>query len=558
MPGSQSDPRSYVLIRPLPLPSHKGLKVQARSPSHYTCWTQRPREQVFRENYYRRQRQLSQQGYSAPNDKPYEDLGHPLVLEAKKLILHSLGQEEQDKKPEETEAGKEMPEESRSETASTSPLIKKTASSGSSVNLRHRRKDTSSFNKELNHTRKLMSSVKQGRGYFQILQQEEEWKKLKAQEKQHLLKEKYRTEPQPFRDSCENSSGDDEEMSKPDNKTRFFLTEIGEQQRKEKRAMSRPFTPVHNSLFSKQVLDVDPETLYRQLCAIHWLLESLTSEPSVFMRPVSSCWSLRDPGGCKTSLKRINREKDVEMKWEQFIMPGKNKKQSQKILLRSHLRARKLSFLSISRYSGLSSVHTPTMGSVSSLLPGSDDVVTGATTSSDLPQEGGDDLESTVNSSLHNAGKLSKEDEEPLSEYMQTLLQMIAENVTKELDEENEWKTYSKSEESPSPDRETMIKDDQGSSKSITQRPKSSPAPHLSPTNLFIKEKSNLSSEMRETFFDVADEANIYIHDKVEAMERQVQAYSEEVTIVTSQYVTHIDTCYFHLVGNLSISDWGE
>ncbi|KAM3937111.1 coiled-coil domain-containing protein 60 [Leptodactylus fuscus] len=416
-----------------------------------------------------------------------------------------------------------MPEESRSETASTSPLIKKTASSGSSVNLRHRRKDTSSFNKELNHTRKLMSSVKQGRGYFQILQQEEEWKKLKAQEKQHLLKEKYRTEPQPFRDSCENSSGDDEEMSKPDNKTRFFLTEIGEQQRKEKRAMSRPFTPVHNSLFSKQVLDVDPETLYRQLCAIHWLLESLTSEPSVFMRPVSSCWSLRDPGGCKTSLKRINREKDVEMKWEQFIMPGKNKKQSQKILLRSHLRARKLSFLSISRYSGLSSVHTPTMGSVSSLLPGSDDVVTGATTSSDLPQEGGDDLESTVNSSLHNAGKLSKEDEEPLSEYMQTLLQMIAENVTKELDEENEWKTYSKSEESPSPDRETMIKDDQGSSKSITQRPKSSPAPHLSPTNLFIKEKSNLSSEMRETFFDVADEANIYIHDKVEAMERRRQ-----------------------------------
>lgn len=40
--------------------------------------------------------------------------------------------------------------------------------------------------------------------------------------------------------------------------SRFFLTEIGEHQKKEMRAMSRPFTPVHNSLFSKQVLDVDP------------------------------------------------------------------------------------------------------------------------------------------------------------------------------------------------------------------------------------------------------------------------------------------------------------
>ncbi|KAG9487822.1 hypothetical protein GDO78_007555 [Eleutherodactylus coqui] len=316
-------------------------------------------------------------------------------------------------------------------------------------------------------------------------------------------------------------------MSKSDNKTRFFLTEIGEQQKKEKKAMSRPFTPLHNSLFSKQVLDVDPETLFRQLCAIHWLLESLTSELSFFMRPVSACWNIRDPGGCKTSLKRINREKDVEMKWEQFIMPGKNKKQNQK-LLRNHLQRsypRKLSFLSISRYSGLSSAHTPTIGSVSSLLPGSDDTTTACTTSSDAPQEGGDDLESTVNSFLHTPGKQNKEeDEEPLSDYMQSLLQMIAENVTKELDEENEWKYNLRSDTSAAQVREMMnTKDDQRSTKNITQRPKSSPAPSLSPTNLFIKKKSNLSSEMRETFLDVADEADVYLHDEVEAMERRRQ-----------------------------------
>ncbi|KAM4052286.1 coiled-coil domain-containing protein 60 isoform 2-T2 [Anomaloglossus baeobatrachus] len=421
-----------------------------------------------------------------------------------------------------------MPEDRISETSSKSPLFRRTESTDSSVYLRHRKKDTSSFNKELSHTRKLICSVKQGRSYFRILEQEQEGKKLEAQKKQHLQQEKYRTEPQPFRESCEDSSGDDEGTGKADNKTRFFLTEIGEQQKKEKSAMSRPFTPVHNSLFSKQVLDVDPETLFRQLCAIHWLLETLTSDPSVSMRPVSSCWNIRNPGGCKTSLKRINREKDMEMRWEQFIMTGKNKKQNPKVL-HSHLRAQKLSFLSISRYSALSSAHTPTRSSVSSLLPGSDDMVTGGTTSTDIPQEGGDDMESTVTSSLHTPGKQSKEeDEEPLSEYMQSLLQIIAESVAKNLDEENEWKNNLTSDTSPAQVKETMIKDDQGGPRNITQRPKSSPALRLSPTNLFIKKKCNLSSEMRETFFDVADEADIYLHDKVEVIERRRQEFNTQ------------------------------
>ncbi|XP_069816793.1 coiled-coil domain-containing protein 60 [Dendropsophus ebraccatus] len=568
MPGSHSDPRSYVLLRPLPTPSVRGQKVQARSSSHYTSWGHRSREEVFRDNYYRRQRQLAQQGYSAPNHKPYEDLGRPLILEAKRLILHSLGQEEQcsssrsalalpptvqakykassvwkdigdakrearfifkriiDTKPEETDA--ETPEESGPGTSSKSPLNKWSASSGSSVYPRQRRKDASGFTKELNHTRKLISSVKQGRGYFLILQQEEEGKKLKAQERQRLLREKSRTEPRLFRDSSEDSSGEDQVLRKPDSNTRFFLTEIGERQRKEKRSMSRPFTPLHNSLLSKQVLDVDPETLFRQLCAVHWLLESLTSDSSVSMRPVSSCWNIRDPGGCKTSLKRTSREKEVELKWEQLIAPGKNKKQSQR-LLRNHLpRARKLSFLSISRYSGPSSAPTPTIGSsVSSLVPGSDDLAAGGTPTSEAPQEGGDELESTANSSLHTPGKQSKEEEEePLSDYMQTLLQMIADNVTKELNEENDWKSHSSGsiqDTSPTQVRETTRKDDEGSPKSIKQRPKSSPGPGLSPTNLFIRSKSSLSSEMRETFYDVADEAAVYLHDKVEAMERRRQ-----------------------------------
>ncbi|XP_063820379.1 coiled-coil domain-containing protein 60 isoform X3 [Pseudophryne corroboree] len=421
MPGNSGDcePRSYVVIKPLPITSQKGLKIQSRSPNHYNCWVP-CREEVFRANYFRRQRQLAQQGYSSPNYKPYQELGHPLFLEAKKLILHSLGQDDQDSEPKEPVFEAKTPEETGSKTSPKPPLDKTLPPCGSSVYLRHRKKYTSNFNKEFNHTR---------------------------------------------------------------------------------------------------------ESLFRQLCAIHWLLESLICDPSGFMRPVSTCWSIRDPGGSKTSLKRINKEKDVEVKWERFITPGKSKRQSQKFL-RSHIqRARRLSFLSTSRYSGVSLAITPTIGSVSSLLQSSDEMTPWGTTPSDALQDGGEDMESTIYSSSHSPGKLSKEDdEEPLSDYLQILLQMIAESVNKDLDEEESRCKYKfRSDSSQAQIREPLINEDRGSNKSITQRPKSSPASALSPTSLFIRQKMNLCSEMREKFFEVADEADVYLHDKVEALERRRQ-----------------------------------
>lgn len=89
------------------------------------------------------------------------------------------------------------------------------------------------------------------------------------------------------------------------------------------------------------------------------------------------------------------------------------KRQGQRFVRGRFQRARKLSFLSISRFSGLSSAVTPTMGSVSSLLPSSDEMPS----SSEGLQDGGEEIESTLNSSVHTPGKLSKEeDEEPLSD----------------------------------------------------------------------------------------------------------------------------------------------
>ncbi|CAH2295998.1 Hypothetical predicted protein [Pelobates cultripes] len=374
--------------------------------------------------------------------------------------------------------------------------------------------------------RQLVNSVRQGRGYFYLLHNEEEFKKSE-QVKKRLWQEKIRTEPPPFRDFAEESSGDEQDEHKHTDKTRFFITEVAAQQ-KEKKPIRRPFTPVHNSLFSTDGLNEDPESLFRQLCALHWLLESLILEPSSNMRPVSTCWNIRDPGGCKTSLKRINREKEIEVKWEQFIMPGKSKKVVPKGIRGHNQRPRKASFLSISRFSVPSSTLTPSMDSVSSLIPNSDETSTGGATASDALQEGGEDSESAANSSLRIHDKLNKEEEEEaLSDYMQKLLEMIAENVNKELDEE-ESHTKHKLISVPSA---TQIKvavaaEDQGGTKGIKQRPNSSPAPSLSPTSVFIKRKLTGLSEMRKMFFEVAVEADVHLHDKVEAVERRRHEFS--------------------------------
>ncbi|KAM4809227.1 coiled-coil domain-containing protein 60 [Rhinophrynus dorsalis] len=392
--------------------------------------------------------------------------------------------------------------------------------------MRQRKKDTNIFNKELDHTRQLIRSVRQGRGYFYLLHKEEQAKVTELQNRQHVQSVRLRKEPQPYRDCTDESSEEEELTSKQANETGVFLTELTGNQKKGKKMTSRPFTPVHNSLFSDQVLDANPESLFRQLCAIHWLLECLTLEPSIATRPVTTCWDLRDPGGCKTPLTRINREKEVEVKWEQFIMPGKAKKQIRK-LPHSHLiRQRRASFLSTSRFSGLSSALPSNMGSVSSLVPNSDDMPTGGTTSSDAPQEGGEDLESTVNSSLYMQGKLNKEeDEEPLSDYLQKLIEMIAESVTKDLDEEESRRKHSFT-RAPSSAHISPVREDQGSNKSPTQRPKSSPATSLSPSSTVIKKKSTMFSDMREMFFEVAEEADASLHDKVEAIERRRQEYN--------------------------------
>ena len=90
-PVKTKDPKNYVQPKPLPFASHQGLRIQARSDTHYNCETP-GREEVFLDNYARRQRQRSEQGYNSANYRPYQVLGDQMHLDEKKLILQGLGQ----------------------------------------------------------------------------------------------------------------------------------------------------------------------------------------------------------------------------------------------------------------------------------------------------------------------------------------------------------------------------------------------------------------------------------------------------------------------------------
>ncbi|XP_078522031.1 coiled-coil domain-containing protein 60 [Lissotriton helveticus] len=545
MPGTsgQKDPRSYVIIKPLPVPNQKGVKVQARSDTVYSSWGV-TREQVFRANYQRRQRQLTV-GFRSPSYKPYQELGQPLYLEAKKLILHSLGQAGEDTKDEDLDFADDV-----AGAAKTHPALKDSQDKTKplltpSVIQNRREKDLRSLSKGLSHTRQLVSASRHGRGYFCQLKKEKEEKAdaNKADLKRPMGACSIGSQSSRYSSSAEDdyTDNDDEEEEMEEQQwaaqrqpcNRFFQTEMKECRKKKKEPgrRSRPFTPVHNSLFSENLFDADPEPLFRQLCALHWLLEALYIEPLSAMRPVSSCWNIKEPGGTKNTLKRISKEKEVEAKWDHFTTQAKAKKPIPRVLKSQFQRPRRFSFMSSSRYSALSSSVTPTMGSTSSLIPSSEEVVPAASVSSDMPREA-EDNESITNNSVIQAKQAKEEDESPMSEYLQSLVEEIRLSVLKQLNEEENQKKL-KLVRTPSMsmiEEKTNIPEcvEQEKARTPKQRPKSSPAVRISPTTKFITEKSSMTSEMRKKFFEVADEAALVLHNNMEAIERRREEFSNQ------------------------------
>jgi len=88
------EPRALIKQVPLPIAPHRGVAVRARNMTVYNAAVP-TREEVRRDNYNRRQKQLGQQGFHCPINEPYQPIGAPFCLETKKLLLHSLGQSDE-------------------------------------------------------------------------------------------------------------------------------------------------------------------------------------------------------------------------------------------------------------------------------------------------------------------------------------------------------------------------------------------------------------------------------------------------------------------------------
>ncbi|XP_008170273.2 coiled-coil domain-containing protein 60 isoform X2 [Chrysemys picta bellii] len=589
MPGNTKtlDPRYFVLIRPLPIPTQKGVKVQARSSTVYNCW-ESTREQMFWENYHRRHKQLTQHGYWTPSWKPYQELGEILYLEPKKLTLHYLGQMPQEPIKEEVSTAQEevLKKVDAVTIGKISPRPKSTTQEPLKMPppFKQIEKDLKTLSKDLTHTRHLISSVKQGRGYFHTLQKETLERKNALKSARQKQKEKWRTEWQPPRDSSDEEDSDEE-------LTDFFLTEgplLRKKAKKKKKTIIQPFIPVYNSLLVPQPPASHAEPLFRQLCALHWLLEALTLEPNCSLKPVLTCWNPKDPGGSKSTFKKINKDKAARYRWEHFIMDTKKSCQKAPRSQLSRKTNKKTSIISVSRLSGLSSPHSRTpLGSISSLVPSSEDNTNVNTAPIDVTKEC-EDSESVQS-------KQTREDEEPVSHYLQKLLQTIYEDVAKNFSSEDIVKktrlhssppVYQRTERTslaafkdqesipgqrPKSSLSVTLKDDrvnttskyQESLTSLDQRPKSSLSvtlredktttatfkeeestkhikrPKSSHASYFIQSKYNLCAEMRQKFSAVAEEAAFCLHDNLEILERFSSLLSRIPDAVKNDNHTH-------------------
>ncbi|KAB5528728.1 hypothetical protein PHYPO_G00143510 [Pangasianodon hypophthalmus] len=179
-----------------------------------------------------------------------------------------------------------------------------------------KRGDTDNLWKHLQRSRKLVSAVKQGRSYFQLLQEQEEQKNEKRRKK----------EERRCTDLHHPASIADSEIENEEERISVNGGVASSPWRQSDRRQGqrlRPFTPVHQSLTSDQPQQLSEEHVYRQLCCLCWLLEALTLERSGKFGPVVSCWDAKDPGQSRNTLKAVNREKLIQAKWERFISPPK-------------------------------------------------------------------------------------------------------------------------------------------------------------------------------------------------------------------------------------------
>uniref|UniRef100_A0A8C7B4X1 Coiled-coil domain containing 60 n=1 Tax=Neovison vison TaxID=452646 RepID=A0A8C7B4X1_NEOVI len=381
-------------------------------------------------------------------------------------------------------------------------------------------KEIINLKKDLARSRMLIQSAKIGRGYFSMLREESTLKK--KQQQLQKLKEEERHKFQPAKKMSDIHYGE------------ILLATYDEEKVKKTGAgFIRPFIPVHSCIILPSLPEAHVEPLFRQLCALHWLLEALTIDHTHHtMKPVITCWNPKDPGGSKSTIKKINKDKSMGQRWEHFVTAPKTKKFKIPVLrVTSRKPSRRGSTLSLSRTSGGSSPQS----SMVSMNPGSDEppsVITQATGSKDIED---------------NESSSTKPDEEPLHVNLQKLLEMVREDARRTIMLENGMQRKAPSILSMLRQNKSDLayKDMQTTRKSSDRSSSSSGESHTqviqkkskSRTNRdIIQCKTGVCSSMRAKFYSVAQEAGFCLQDKMEILmkrqeERGLQKFHSFVVV---------------------------
>ncbi|NXV45503.1 CCD60 protein, partial [Uria aalge] len=375
-----------------------------------------------------------------------------------------------------------------------------------------------------------INSVKQGGEYFHILHQEalERKNTLKAVQQDQSMS--WRTEFQPPKCSSD-AEESEEEINILVLSHSCSLRKSG---KKKKMMTLQSFTPVYSSVLIPSFPGAKSEHLFRQLCAIHWLLEALTLESTGSMRSIFTCWNTADPGGYKKTVKEIEEEKLAKYMWDVFIT--NTKKCTWKARISAFRKINKPSVPGISQLSRQSSPRGQTPH--------------GSEPSTELFSE--DNVKINVASSDAMSESAQTKERRPLFPSIQKVNQITHEEVSKEVHKRDAVvKKTGVQRLLPVAQKNYRVKmsfiKDQETTQVLATKwlPQDVNSSFLCcftcscSISSFIKSKSNLHADMRQKFTAVSEEAACCLHDTLERLERK----QEERCCQKYQALKHL-TCF--------------
>ncbi|NXD84465.1 CCD60 protein, partial [Halcyon senegalensis] len=353
-----------------------------------------------------------------------------------------------------------------------------------------------------------ITSVKQGREFFHVLHQESLERKnaLKASHQTQCTRWGMEFQPPKYSSDVQES---EEELNICSLTEGIHLRKSG---KKKTKITLRSFTPVYSSILIPSPPGTKSEPLFRQLCAIHWLLEALTLESNSSMRSILTCWNPANPGGCKKTAKEIKEEKLAMYMWELFTTNTKKYSWKGQYQLFSK-KINKITTPGVSQLSSQISLCSQTpCGSETSIALGSEDNTKINVASSDVMSE-----------------STQAEKQPPLSTSLQKVIQITHKAVSKHVHKKEDTVKkiglqcllpVAQNYRVNMPfvkDQERII-----SRKQSPRRQSFLCCFHCScHISSFIKSKSNLCADMRQKFTAVREEAACCLHDTLVSLERR-------------------------------------